>query len=113
MVEFAYVECGLSVDEFYDLSFYEWALEVRRVKRKAELLSIKWEGQASLFRELMALLANINRNPKKSPSPFEGKDFIPLSFDKPKEKYVSKQMTQDEVDARIKKLESKIKKNGR
>jgi hypothetical protein len=109
MIKFAYVDCGLSIDEFYNLSFYEWALEVERVKRKSELLNIKWEGEASLFRELMALLANINRNPKKTPTPFEGKDFIPLSFDKPKEKYVSRQMTPEEVDARIERLKGKIK----
>jgi hypothetical protein len=85
MLKFAYVDCGLSVDEFYGLSFYEWQLEVSRVKRKAELMNAEWESHAMLFRELMALTANINRNPKRTPTPFEGKYFIRLSFDPVKE----------------------------
>jgi hypothetical protein len=113
MVQFAYVECELSIDEFYNLSFYEWGLEVERVRKRSEEKKIQWEGEASLFRELMALLANINRNPKKTPTPFEGSDFIKLSFDKPKEQYVSRKMTPEEVDAKAKKIEAlKNKQNG-
>jgi hypothetical protein len=104
MVKFAYVDCGLSVDEFYGLSFYEWQLEVNRVKRKAELKNAEWEGQAMLFRELMALTANINRNPKRTPTPFEGKDFIRLSFDPAKEEKGSRKLTQEEVDAKFEKV---------
>lgn len=104
MVEFAYVDCGLSVDEFYGLSFYEWKLEISRVKRKDKLVSAEWEGQAMLFRELMALTANINRNSKKTPTPFEGKDFIRLSFDPEKEEKGSRKLTQEEVDAKFEKV---------
>lgn len=29
----------------------------------------------------MALLANCHRDPLKQPTPYEGKDFIPMSYD--------------------------------
>jgi hypothetical protein len=109
MVRFAYVECELSIDEFYSLSFYEWTLELFRHDKRKREENERWEGNALLTREFMALMANINRNSKKHPTPFEGKEFIPLSFDKKKEEYVSRQMTPEEVDARIEKLKGKIK----
>jgi hypothetical protein len=104
MIKFAYVECGLSIDEFYNLSFFEWGLEIERVKHRAEEGKIKWESIAALFREFMALIANINRDRKKTPTPFEGKDFIKLSFDKPKQVYESRQMTPEEVDAKFNRI---------
>jgi hypothetical protein len=106
MVRFAYVDLGLSIDEFYGLSFYEWALEIERVKKRAEDNNKEWEGHAFLTREFMALMANINRNSKKKPVPFEGKDFIKLSFDK---EYESRVMTPEEVEAKFKKFEKKFK----
>ena len=106
MVEFAYVQCGLSIDEFYNLSFYEWNLEVQRVHKRLKDGHSKWEGQASLIREFMALMANINRNAKKQPVPFTGSDFIKLSFDKKDDQ--PKLLTQEEVENRVSKIE-KIK----
>lgn len=106
MIEFAYVTCGLSIDAFMQLSFYEWDLEVRRAKKKIDESHKEWEGQAALTREFMALTANINR--RKGMVPFKGKDFIKLSFDKEDEGYVSKRMTPEEVEAKF----GKYTKNG-
>ncbi len=106
MIEFAYVQCGLSIDEFYNLSLYEWSLEVLRVKNKIKAENTKWESHAVLVREFMALMANINRNPKKVPTPYKSTDFIRLSFDEPDDK--PKMLSNEELENRIAKVE-KIK----
>lgn len=101
MLTIAYVDCGLSVEQFYDLSFYEWGLEILKLKKRSKAELIDWESNAVLFRELMALIANVNRNPKRRALPYEGSDFIRLSFDKPKEEE-SRLMTPEEVEAKFK-----------
>lgn len=111
MLAFAYAECGLTVDEFFGLSFYEWSLEVYKVKRRNEHLKAKWENDAVFVRELMALIANVNRNSKQKPVPYQGKDFIKLSFDKEEIEDKNKRVTPEEVEAYFGKYLKK-KKNG-
>ncbi len=93
MLAFACIECGLSVDQFFSLSFYEWSLEVHRVKAKQKRENDKWEGNAMLAGEIMALMANINRDAKKKPTAFTRKDFVRLSHDLPEKQITTKPMT--------------------
>src|SRR5690348_10007661 len=86
MLAFAYAECGLNVDEFFNLSFYEWSLEVYKVKHRRKREFNKWESDAVFVREILTMMANINRDTKKRPTPFEPHEFIKLSFDKVGEK---------------------------
>lgn len=117
MVEFAYVKCGLSIDEFYNLSLYEWSLEVLRVREREKLERERWEGNAFLIREQMALMANLKRSRKHKPDAWKGSDFIRLSFDKEDDEVKSepRRLTPEEVQAkidRVNELMSKQKKNG-
>ena len=85
MLRFAYTECGLSIDEFFELSFYEWSLELLKVKNKNKQIHSEWEWAWARTRSLWMILANSNRDAKKKPTPFEPEDLIRLSFDKDKE----------------------------
>lgn len=80
MIAYAYAECGLSIDQFFALSWYEWSLEVHKARKNYERDHTKWEKNTAVIREFMAMFYNVNRgtNPTKT-----GKDLLPLSFDKP------------------------------
>jgi len=93
MLAFAGIECNLSVEQFFALSFYEWSIEVHRVKVRRKREHEIWEGNAALAGEVMALIANVNRDAKKKPVPFSRKDFIRLSFDPPEKQITTKPMT--------------------
>ncbi len=88
MLAFAYAECGLSVDEFFDLSLYEWSLELHKARERSKKEFNEWESNAVFVREILSMIANANRDAKKKPTPFEGKDFIKLSIDKVEAKEV-------------------------
>jgi len=105
MLAFAYAECGLTVDEFFKLSFYEWSLEIYKVRKKQERVKDKWESDAAFVRELLAMLYNPHRGngPQKS-----GKDFIKLSFDK-KETETVEPLTEKAMKER---LGTKFRKDG-
>lgn len=117
LVAFAYSECGLSIDQFLSLSWYEWSLEIYKVKNRRKREFEEWEKQAVFVREQMALIANTNRDPKRTPRPYKGSDFFPLSFDDLKEiEVVKKRQTPEEVDARLSryvKNAEKVNKNGK
>lgn len=72
---YAYTECGVSVERFWEMSYYEFALEAQKAKKS-------FETRAVFTREILALIANVNRDDKKKPTPFKGSDFFKLSFDK-------------------------------
>lgn len=107
MLAFAYAECGLNVDQFFNLSFYEWSLEVYKVKKRQERLRDKWEGEAAFVREI--LLAVYNSAGKIYKRNFEREDFYKLSFDTVKKKVETREMTPEE----IKKKFGKALKNGK
>lgn len=103
MIAFAYTECGLSIEAFFRLSWYEWSLEVEKVNISRKKEHRIWEGQASLTRDFMALFANANRG--KSTPPFKGSDFIKLSFDEPEDgKRGTEYISPDQVIERFKSL---------
>lgn len=88
MLAFAVSEGGLSVDEFFELSWFEWSLLILKVKSDRER---GW----MYTREVVAAIYNVNRDQKKRPKPFDGKEFYPLSFDKKEEE--TKVMTPKEI----------------
>lgn len=88
MIAFAVTEGGLTLDEFERLSWFEWSLLILKVKSERER---GW----MYTREVVAAIYNVNRDQKKRPKPFEGKEFYPLSFDNKDEE--KKVMTPKEI----------------
>lgn len=105
MLAFACTECGLSIEEFFKLSWYEWSLEIEKVNKRLRYDHLQWEKHAVLVREQMALFANANtgRNGRK----YKGSDFFKLSFDTT-EALEQKRLSPSDVD----RLLSKRVKNG-
>jgi len=87
---YACTEFGVTIEEFWGMSYYEFSLEAQKAKNS-------FEKRALLTREVMSLIANINRDTKAKPSPFKGSDFFRLSFDKEEEEE-NKPMTPEEVE---------------
>jgi hypothetical protein len=108
MIAFAYTECNLSIEQFFGLSFFEWSLEVLKVRKRNEEKALEWEWDWARTRALWIVLVNANRDSKRYPKPFENKDLITLSFD-PKEEDKGKRMTPEEVEAKF----GKTLKNGK
>lgn len=97
MLEIGVVELGLSPDEFWDLSWYEWGLYVLRQKKQAEKEKYHIENGWEQTRTIWATLVNIHSSKKVKPS-----DLIELSFDK-KVIAESKRKTPEEVEAKFNK----------
>lgn len=77
MLVFGVTELGLSIDEFYGLSWYEWSLLVERNKRKNE-------RDYDMWRQIICLLYNPYRGDNEALKP---EDVIRLRTDvKPVEK---------------------------
>lgn len=101
MLTYAYSNCGVSIDEFSELSFYEWGLLMERSRVKLEL-------QAGFTGDIVAMIANTMRDHKKKPEPFKREDFYPFISDKNDSK-VSEAMNPEDVEKKFGKLKSKIK----
>lgn len=82
MLTLAYTECGLTVDEFLNLSFYEWGLEIQKLRKRYDRRREDWESSALLTRELMAIICNSSGKVFKKE--VKGSELMPLSIDKPK-----------------------------
>jgi hypothetical protein len=76
MLEIGVVNLGLSPDEFWDLSWYEWGLYILREKHRAEENKFLFETGWEQTRQLWAIIINMNSSKKVKPS-----DLIKLSFD--------------------------------
>lgn len=72
-------EVGLSPNEFWDLSWYEWGLYLLRHKKKSEKEFALHERSWEQTRIMWATLININSSKGKGVKP---KDLIELSYDK-------------------------------
>lgn len=79
MLAIGVADLGLSPDEFWDLSWYEWGLYILREKKRSEDEKFKFETGWDQTRQLWATLININSPKGKGVLP---KDLIQLSFDK-------------------------------
>lgn len=113
MIAFAYTECGLSIERFFRLSWYEWSLEIEKVSNRRKRDFEIWEGQASLFRNLMATV--MNSSGKSYKKHIDAKDLMRLSFDKDEqeiEKDVTK-LTPEQVEQLHPKELPKLKKLGK
>lgn len=77
MLETAVVDLGLSPDEFWELSWYEWGLYALRYKRMTEDKKFLFETGWDQTRQLWAVLINSHSSKKVKPG-----DLIKLSYDK-------------------------------
>ena len=77
----AVTDLGLSPEYFWGLTWYEWGLYVLRLIKENKRSLEQREFTMELTGQFMALLANVNRDSKKKPSPFKREDFFRLSYD--------------------------------
>jgi len=101
MLKFAYTDCGLSVERFFELSFFEWSLELQKLKKKNEAIHSKWEWDWARTRSLWLILANVNRDHKSRPTPFAPSDLIKLSFDKDDKPIETRELTPEEIEKKF------------
>jgi hypothetical protein len=93
-------------EKFWDLSWYEWGLYVLRLFEHTERQKAQQEFVMAMNGDLMAMLANINRDQKKHPGFFTRNDFYKLHLDTQLKKEVD-----PELFAKVaKKLGGTIKK---
>ena len=83
------VDLGLTPDEFWDLSWYEWGLYILREKKRGEDAKFKFETAWDQTRILWATIMNVNGQKVKP------HDLIKLSYDDIKKESVRK--SPDEV----------------
>jgi hypothetical protein len=95
MLEMGVVDLGLSPDEFWELSWYEWGLYVLRQKKLSEEQKFRFETSWDQTRQMWATLININSPKGKGVKP---DDLIQLSYDKKE----TKRKTPDEVAKKFK-----------
>lgn len=69
---------GLSVDEFWKLTFQEYWLYALRFSKITENKKSEVEGQLIMLKELFAHIANFSMYKKKDGSFFTRKDFEPV-----------------------------------
>jgi hypothetical protein len=107
-MEFAFVHIGISLDDFWNLSWYEFNLYVMRYeeseKEKHHLQEMEWVR----IRKIWVLMINYIRDHKSKPMPFRETDLIRLSFDEPEQEL--KPLLPEEVEAMFPK--TLIKLNG-
>ncbi len=109
-MEIAFVTFGLSVDQFMDLSWYEWGLHLERSNHLIDKDFAKLESDWDRTRRIICY--NINPKLKKGRQ-LKFHDVIKLSFDDPEGlKKVSVPLTPEEVAAKFDK-KGKLKKNGK
>jgi hypothetical protein len=102
----AVCEIGLSVDEFWKLSFYEWQLYQNRLKVQFERERLIQENGWNQTRVLWATIINTTPGIKKRVQP---KDLIKLSFD---DELVDKKELVPITDKEMKQKFGKLFKNG-
>lgn len=107
MLAFAYAECGLTVDEFFRLSLYEWSLEIYKVRKRSEREKEIWESNAVFVRKIIA--AVLNSAGKSYEREILETEIVQLSFDKKQTEGVTEPLTQKGMKNR---LGTKFKKNG-
>jgi hypothetical protein len=98
----------MSPYKFWNLTWYDWGLYILRYKEEQDEKRLEEELKWVPWRELYAIICNINRDSKKRPTPFRGPDFIKLSFDKEKEEEVKKKVVID--DEYLKRLKARYSK---
>lgn len=77
----AVTDIGLSPQEFWRLTWYEWGLYCLRLYKESKKMLAQRELSVDLTRHFMALFANANRS--KNQAAFTPQDFLwRLSYDK-------------------------------
>lgn len=100
MMTVAYTEMELSVEEFLNLSWYEWMLEIFKLRAKNKRRLDEWESNTFVIRRFMTLFAQAN-TPKGNPSPKDTDWGIKLSFDKDDLAGKEKIIPPEEVEAKF------------
>ncbi len=100
MIAFAYTECGLSIEQFFKLSWYEWSLEIEKVRIRKQRDFDMWEGNGVLARKIMATI--LNSAGKLYKKHIDEKELLKLSIDDiQKETVTAKPMTPEEVERKF------------
>jgi hypothetical protein len=98
--------------EFWGLSFYEWSIWLLRIRSLQDKRRQDGELLIELSRNWMAMYANSNRDPKKTP-PYKPTDFYRLSYDTTVEKAKKTDAeTLEWVKKRFEKALKRLKKGG-
>ena len=88
---------NLSIEEFFQLSWFEFGLHVKRNYKRQENNNLREEFEWLRIRKIWVLMINYMRDSKTKPTPFKETDLIKLSFDKDEEAK-EKPMTPEEVE---------------
>jgi hypothetical protein len=99
---------GLSPETFWRLTWYEWGLYILRLYEESEKRNADHEILMALNGDLMALIANVNRDPKKRVNAFSRNDFYKLTFDTQLKQEVDPELFQKVA----RRLGGKIKQKG-
>lgn len=75
----AHIELGMSSEEFWKLTWYEWGLWCLRIVDQRRKRNEDRELSIEMTRSIMTLQANIHRG--KRARPYEKTDFFKLSYD--------------------------------
>lgn len=97
------VECGLSDEQFWDLTWYEYGIEILRLYSTSKRWNNITETILAAIRIQIADFRNVNR--KKGATPTKPKDVFKLSFDDIEEK--------KSVPLSTSEVEKKFGKNGK
>lgn len=84
MLHAAVVHVGISPDEFWQLTWYEYDLYLQRMDYRLQKEKYDFESDWSRTRSLWTILANVHRKPN-TPA-LKPSDLIKLSFDTSDEK---------------------------
>jgi hypothetical protein len=86
----------LSVDQFFELSWYELTLHLNRYDQQEKEKKFNDELEWLRIRKIWVLMINYMRDSKTKTTPFKETDLIKLSFDKEEEQ--QKPMSPEEVE---------------
>jgi len=87
---------------FWSLTWWDWNLWVEKIRADRERRQQDRELKMEMTRQFMCLFANVNRDSKTKPTPFEPTDFMRLSYDKDdEEKQAEKKISLKDVKANL------------
>lgn len=96
---------GLFPWQFWSLTFFEYASYSKRIRFED---SRQWWHTSSM----MALQANMNRDPKKTPQPYKAQDFHPYPDQTKKKAKFVRGLTEEEQELTLSWAEQFRSKNG-
>lgn len=98
----------MSSEVFWSLGWYDLNLWLDKIRHGFKKVNEEREFTMEMTRQVLCLIANVNRDSKSKPTPFEPQDFMKLSYDK---KELKDTRTPEEVKAKFPKTLPKIKQS--